>query len=103
MNKEVIELLKELKAYRNQMVARNLPFQLISDIITKWEMKEVPVRDFLEEAEKEKKELNESYQESVRQTNERKKFDEIFEKGLVGKDTTLGDVTKILKDINKNN
>ena len=30
-------------------------------------------KDFLEEAEKEKKELNESYKESVRQTNERKK------------------------------
>ena len=30
-------------------------------------------KDFLEEAEKEKKELEESYQESVRQTNERKK------------------------------
>ena len=29
-------------------------------------------KDFLEEAEREKKELNESYQESVRQTNERK-------------------------------
>ena len=29
-------------------------------------------KDFLEEAEKEKKELNESYQESVRQANERK-------------------------------
>jgi hypothetical protein len=30
-------------------------------------------KDFLEEAEKEKKELNESYQESVRQAKERKK------------------------------
>jgi hypothetical protein len=50
------------------MVARNYPFQRISDIITEWEMK-----DFYEEAEKEKKELNESYQESVRQANERKK------------------------------
>ena len=30
-------------------------------------------KDFLEEAEKEKKELEESYQESVRQTNERSK------------------------------
>ena len=29
-------------------------------------------KDFLEEAEKEKKELGESYQESVRQANERK-------------------------------
>ena len=29
-------------------------------------------KDFLEEAEKEKKELNESYKESVRQANERK-------------------------------
>jgi len=29
-------------------------------------------KDFLEEAEKEKKELKESYQESVRQTEERK-------------------------------
>ena len=63
----VKELLKELKAYRNDMVARNYPHQRISDIITKWETK----KDFLEEAEKEKKELNESYQEAVRQTKER--------------------------------
>ena len=35
-------------------------------------MKEVPTKDFLEEAEKEKKELEESYKESVRQANERK-------------------------------
>ena len=35
------ELLKELKAYRNDMVARNYPFQQISDIITKWEIKKV--------------------------------------------------------------
>ena len=70
MNDETKELIKEMKEYRNGMVARNLPFQWISDIITKWEMKNVP--DFLEEAEKEKKELNESYQESKRQTEERK-------------------------------
>ena len=67
MNEELEELLKELKAYREDMVARNYPYQRISDIITKWEKK-----DFLEEAEKEKKELNESYQESVRQAQERK-------------------------------
>jgi len=41
MNEEVKELLKEIKEYRNTMVARNLPFQMISDIITKWEMKQV--------------------------------------------------------------
>ena len=41
MDEETKELLKEIKAYRNAMVARNLPFQLISDIITKWEMKKV--------------------------------------------------------------
>jgi predicted patatin/cPLA2 family phospholipase len=80
MNDEVEELLKEIKEYRNDMVARNYPFQQISDIITKWEMRNVPGAlapsrklDFLEEAEKEKKELEESYQESVRQANERKK------------------------------
>ena len=67
MNEEVEKLIKEMKEYRDGMVVRNLPFQWISDIITKWEMK-----DFLEEAEKEKKELNESYQESVRQAKERK-------------------------------
>ena len=33
------KLLKEIKAYRNDMVARNYPYQEISDIITKWEMK----------------------------------------------------------------
>ena len=64
---EVEELLKEIKEYRNDMVARNYPYQQISDIITRWEM-----RDFLEEAEKEKKELEESYQESIRQREERK-------------------------------
>jgi len=84
MNNEVEELLRQIKAYRNDMVARNYPFQQISDIITKWEMKKVktvsqklqdelePIKDFLEEAEKEKKELEESYQESMRQTKERK-------------------------------
>ena len=86
MNEEVEKLLKEIKAYRNDMVARNYPFQQISDIITKWEMKDVktiseqsqdelePItKDFLDEAEREKKELEESYRESVRQANERKK------------------------------
>ena len=91
MNDETAELLKQIKAYRNDMVARNYPFQQISDIITKWETKETPseklqnelepitdeidesdIKDFLERAEKEKRELNESYQESVRQAEERK-------------------------------
>jgi len=72
MNKELEELLKEIKAYRNDMVARNYPFQQISNIITKWEMKKVPKLDFLKEAEKEKKELEESYKEAKRQTEERR-------------------------------
>ena len=80
MNEELEELLKEIKAYRNDMVVKNYPYQRISDIITRWEMREfTPAavapsrkRDFLEEAEKEKQELNESYQESVRQAKERK-------------------------------
>ena len=68
MNIETEQLLEEIKAYRNDMVARNYPFQQISNIITKWETKETPseklqnelepIKDFLEEAEKEKKELN---------------------------------------------
>ena len=41
MNEELEELLKELRAYREDMVAINYPFQRISDIITKWEMKDV--------------------------------------------------------------
>ena len=68
MNDETKQLIEELKTYRDDMVARNYPFQTISDIITKWEHK----KDFLEEAEKEKQELNESYQESVKQTQSRK-------------------------------
>tara|TARA_R110002020_G_scaffold386143_1_gene596957 strand:+ start:789 stop:1055 length:267 start_codon:yes stop_codon:yes gene_type:complete len=74
LNPELEELLEELREYRADMVARNYPFQRISNIITVWEMKKVPKRDFLEEAEKEKKELEESYQESVRQAKERKDF-----------------------------
>ena len=68
MNYETKQLIEELKAYRNDMVARNYPFQQISDIITKWENK----KDFLEEAEKEKQALSEGYQESVRQAQSRK-------------------------------
>ena len=41
MANEIKELIKEMKEYRDGMVARNLPFQWISDIITKWEMKQV--------------------------------------------------------------
>ena len=40
MNDETKQLLKELKAYRNDMVARNYPPQEISDIITKWETRD---------------------------------------------------------------
>ena len=68
MNDETKQLIEELKAYRDDMVARNYPFQRISDIITKWEHK----KDFLEEAEKEKQKLNDSYLESVRQAQSRK-------------------------------
>ena len=70
MNDETKQLIEELKAYRNDMVERNYPHQQISDIITKWEHK----KDFYEETQKEKQELEESYQESVRQTKERKHF-----------------------------
>ena len=72
MNEKLEELLKELKAYRNDMVARNYPYQEISDIITRWETK----KDFLEEAKKENRKLEESYQESVRQAKERKTVSE---------------------------
>ena len=41
MEDETKELLEEIKAYRNDMVTRNYPFQQISNIITKWEMKNV--------------------------------------------------------------
>ena len=41
MNNETKELLDEIKAYRNEIVARHYPFQRISDIITKWETKKV--------------------------------------------------------------
>ena len=36
---DIKNLLKEIKAYRNDMVVHNYPYQKISDIITKWEMK----------------------------------------------------------------
>ena len=68
MENETEKLLKKIKMYRDDMVARNYPYQEISDIITEWEMK----KDFLEEATKENEQLKASYQESVRQANERK-------------------------------
>ena len=41
MENDTKELIEEMKKYRDGMVARNLPFQWISDIITKWEVKQV--------------------------------------------------------------
>ena len=41
ISSETEELLKEIKNYRDDMVARNYPYQQVSDIITKWEMKKV--------------------------------------------------------------
>ena len=46
MDADCDQLLKAIKAYRNDMVARNYPFQQISDIITKWEMKELNTNTF---------------------------------------------------------
>ena len=40
MDIDTKELLKEIKAYRNDMVARNYPHQRISDIITKYNRKD---------------------------------------------------------------
>ena len=37
----VEELLKQIKEYRNDMVAHNYPHQQISNIITKWENRNV--------------------------------------------------------------
>ena len=69
MNEETEKLLNQIRAYRNDMVARNYPYQEISDIITEWEKTH---KDFKEEADKENEKLKRSYEESVRQTNERK-------------------------------
>ena len=51
MNGETKELLKEIKAYRNDMVARNYPHQQISDIITKWETKKTVSEELQDELE----------------------------------------------------
>ena len=37
--RDIKNLLKEIKEYRNDMVVHDYPYQKISDIITKWEMK----------------------------------------------------------------
>ena len=41
MTEDVKLLLEQIKAYRNDMVARNYPHQRISDIITIWENKDI--------------------------------------------------------------
>ena len=51
MDNEIKELLKEIKAYRDDMVGRNYPFQQISDIITKWETKKTVSEELQDELE----------------------------------------------------
>ena len=54
------ELLEEIKAYRNDMVARNYPYQQITNIITKWEIKETPSEKLQNELEPITDEIDES-------------------------------------------
>ena len=42
---DITNLLNDIKKYRNDMVARNYPYQEISDIITKWEEHLAEVND----------------------------------------------------------
>jgi sensor domain CHASE-containing protein len=70
------DILKDIRKVRDDLVAQSNPhYQDLTNIIYKWETKiatdGMGKKDFLEEAEKEKKELEESYQESVRQAKER--------------------------------
>ena len=70
------DILKDIRKVRDDLVAQSNPnYQDLTNIIYKWETKiatdGIVKKDFLEEAEKEKKELEESYQESVRQAKER--------------------------------
>ena len=70
------DILKDIRKVRDDLVAQSNPhYQALTNIIYKWETKiatdGIVKKDFLEEAEKEKKELEESYQESVRQAKER--------------------------------
>ena len=70
------DILKDIRKVRDDLVAQSNPhYQDLTNIIYKWETKIATdgfvKKDFLEEAEKEKKELEESYQESVRQAKER--------------------------------
>ena len=69
------DILKDIRKVRDDLVAQSNPhYQDLTNIIYKWETKiatdGIVKKDFLEEAEKEKKELEESYQESVRQAKE---------------------------------
>ena len=70
------DILKDIRKVRDDLVAQSNPhYQDLTNIIYKWETKiatdGIVKKDFLEEAEKEKKELEESYQGSVRQAKER--------------------------------
>ena len=54
---------------------------------------------------KEEKSRGTKYDGKSRVSNDlyRKRFDEIFKKGVVGKDTTLGEVKDFLEEIEKEN
>ena len=54
---DIKNLLKEIKAYRNDMVVHNYPYQKISDIITKWEMKTLERKEIKTVSEKSQDEL----------------------------------------------
>ena len=60
--------LNEKEWYLNQEMKENKYYDIMEE--PKVDIKE---KDFLENAEKEKKELEECYREALRQTNERKK------------------------------
>ena len=68
MNKELENLLKEIRAYRDNMVARNYPFQEISNIIIRWEKKKG--KTVSEELQSELEPIDEAEKEKIELENE---------------------------------
>ena len=67
MANDTKELIEEMKKYRDGMVVRNLPFQWISDIITKWEMKQV--KTISEESQEELEPIRDTSKDPFKGTN----------------------------------
>ena len=96
MTLNVEDLLDDVKAYRNTMVARNLPFQEVTNLIMKWDQK------ILEETPEYKLKMFQEREQEERENLERISREAREEEKYLAHEQALADWAESFKEKDEN-